>query len=116
MGIIIWMVWIPLGILQIVIIIKFFQIATDVRELKNKASLKGQVDNKKEFYKWIVAGETDKAKDALFEAIASTTEFNKALLGVNDLYRLKLQDSLNKEFSKELHIIGIESIDLSAIK
>lgn len=115
MEISILIVWVLLGILQIVMIVKFFQIASDVREVKSKISSETQVDAKKEFYKWIVAGETAKAKEALFNAIASTPEFDKALQGINESYKMQLQESLNKEFSKELSIIGIKSIDLSAI-
>lgn len=108
-------VWVLLGILQIVMIIKFFQIAADVREVKSKMSSKTKFNTKKEIYKWIVAGETEKAKDALFNAIASTPEFDKALQGINESYKIQLQESLNKEFSKELSILGIKSIDLSSI-
>lgn len=115
MSIIILLMWVLLGVLQIVMIVKFFQIAADVREMKSKMSFKAQSNRKKEFYKWILAGETTKAKDALFNAIASTPEFDKALQGVNDSYKMQLQESLNKEFSKELSILGITSIDLSAI-
>lgn len=115
MEISILIVWVLLGILQIVMIVKFFQIASDVREVKSKMSVNTQIDSKKEFYKWIVAGETAKAKEALFNAIASTPEFDKALQGINESYKMQLQESLNKEFSKELSIIGIKSIDLSAI-
>lgn len=115
MEISILIVWVLLGILQIVMIVKFFQIASDVREVKSKIFSKTQVNAKKEFYKWIVAGETAKAKEALFNTIASTPEFDKALQGINESYKMQLQESLNKEFSKELSIIGIKSIDLSAI-
>lgn len=57
MEISILIVWVLLGILQIVMIVKFFQIASDVREVKSKMSVNTQIDSKKEFYKWIVAGE-----------------------------------------------------------
>ncbi|WP_106831141.1 hypothetical protein [Parabacteroides pacaensis] len=119
-GIISWVLiilWILFGILQIVMIVKFFQIAKDVSILKNKAVSQASLDFKKEFYKWIVAGDRDKAKEALFNAISLTPAFINALQpSVNDSYRQKLQDSLNKEFAKELTMLGIENIDLFAIK
>lgn len=113
---VILVLWILFGILEVVMIIKFFQIATDVRDLKNRFSQKTQVNTKKEFYKWIVAGDTAKAKEALFNAIASTPEFDKAMQGVNDTYKQKLQDSLNKEFAKELAILGLDGVDLLMIR
>lgn len=115
MEIFIFIVWALLLVLQIIMIVKFFQIASDVRKLRNKILLKTQINAKKDFYKWIIAGEAAKAKDALFNAIASAPEFDKALQGVNASYKMQLQDSLNKEFSKELSILGITNIDLSAI-
>lgn len=109
-------VWILLAVIQIVMIVKFFQLAENVRILKNTATDVPDIHPKRDFYKWLVAGDMVKAKEALFEAIAQTEEFNRALRGLKEPVKLKLQNSLNREFAKELALLGIQEIDLSLIK
>ena len=63
-----------IGVLQIVMIVKFFQIAADVRAIKNNENEKGvqeltsiSPDFEKRFYVAYVSGDDKSAKDLLFD-------------------------------------------------
>lgn len=116
MDLVIWLVVITVSIIQIIMIVKFFEIASDISAIRAKQEKIVEFDFKKQFYKYIIADNAKKARETLFDAISTTSEFDKIMKGVNETYRDKLQSELNSKFNKELTILGIKEIDLSKIE
>lgn len=107
------------GIIQliviIVLIIKFFQIADDVKFIRNKLDVP-QKDFKNEFYKWILANEPAKAKEVLFNEIGASADFVQLLKGGNETYLNEVKNRLNRTYKKELHEVGMDKIDFDKIQ
>lgn len=113
-----------IGVLQIVMIVKFFQIAADVRAIKNKENEKGieeltsiSPDFEKRFYAFYVSGDHKAAKALLFDEISRSKEFACLLRGGNDTYFNQNVDGIRKRFSKYLvQINGSDELDFGPLK
>lgn len=113
-----------IGVLQIVMIVKFFQIAADVRAIKNSENKKGDqeltsisLDFEKRFYALYISGNLQGAKDLLFNEISKTKEYACLLRGGNDTYFNQNAEEIRKRFSKYLvQINGSDELDLRPLK
>lgn len=113
-----------IGVLQIVMIVKFFQIAADVRAIKNKESEKGiqeltsiSSDFEKRFYAAYVSGDDKAAKTLLFDEISKSKEFACLLRGGNETYFNQNAEEIRKRFSKYLlQLNGSDELDFGPLK
>lgn len=113
-----------IGIIQIVMIVKFFQIAADVRAIKNKENEKGvqeltsiSPDFEKRFYAAYVSGDDKAAKEILFNEISNSKEFACLLRGGNDTYFNQNAKEIRKRFSRYLlQTIGSDELNLEPLK
>lgn len=113
-----------IGFIQIVMIVKFFQIAADVRAIKNKEKEKGvqeltsiSPDFEKRFYAAYVSGDNKAAKDLLFDEISRSKEFACLLRGGNDTYFNQNVEEIRKRYSKYLiQINGSDEINFEPLK
>jgi|GEM_PF-2881260 hypothetical protein len=113
-----------IGVLQIVMIVKFFQIAADVRAIKNNENEKGvqeltsiSPDFEKRFYAAYVSGDDKAAKDLLFDEISRSKEFACLLRGGNDTYFNQNVEEIRKRYSKYLiQINGSDEINFEPLK
>lgn len=113
-----------IGILQIVMIVKFFQIAADVRAIKNKESEKGaqeltsiSPDFEKRFYAAYVSGDDKTAKTLLFDEISKSKEFACLLRGGNETYFNQNAEEIRKRFSKYLlQLTGSDELNFGPLK
>lgn len=113
-----------IGILQIVMIVKFFQIAADVRAIKNKENEKGvqeltsiSPDFEKRFYAAYVSGDDKAAKEILFNEISKSKEFACLLRGGNDTYFNQNTEEIRKRYSKYLlQLNGSDEINFRPLK
>ena len=113
-----------IGVLQIVMIVKFFQIAADVRAIKNNENEKGvqeltpiSPDFEKRFYVAYVSGDDKSAKDLLFDEIGRSKEFACLLRGGNDTYFNQNVEEIRKRYAKYLtQINGSDEINFEPLK
>jgi len=104
-------VTIVVAIVQIIMIVKFFQIAMDVRAMKRKQE-KPDLDFNTEFYKWIACRNIEKAKELLTNKIGESEEFARLLRGGNAKYMEEVKNKLMTKYKKELDLVNLE-LDLS---
>lgn len=113
-----------IGVLQIVMIVKFFQIAADVRAIKNNENEKGvqelttiSPDFEKRFYAAYVSGDDKAAKEILFNEISRSKEFACLLRGGNDTYFNQNAEEIRKRYSKYLlQLNGSDEINFEPLK
>lgn len=98
------------GIIQLVVliilIIKFFQLTTDVNSLKNSLT-SSSIDFCRNFYKWYTCGNIDKAKEVLTNEISNSPEFQQLIRGGNEKHMEKVKEELKKKYQTELSLTGI---------
>lgn len=102
------------GVIQLVIliilIVKFLQLASDVKSLK-EAIVAPKKDFRKEFYKCIACGDKERAKIVLIDEIGDSSEFIQLLRGGNDNYINDIRKQLKNKYQAELSLIGL-NLDL----
>lgn len=113
-----------IGVLQIVMIVKFFQIAADVRAIKNDNEKTSSPeitsispDFEKKFYALLISGNDKAAKDLLFNEISQTKEFAYLLRGGNETYFNQNAEEIRKRYSKYLILInGSDELNFEPLK
>lgn len=113
-----------IGVLQIVMIVKFFQIAADVRAIKNDNEKTSSPeitsispDFEKKFYALLISGDDKAAKDLLFNEISQTKEFACLLRGGNETYFNQNAEEIKKRYAKYLvKLTGSFKLDFDLLK
>lgn len=113
-----WMFWSMIigGIAQLVIlivlIVKFLTLTEDVSVLRKSLASTSNQDFKKDFYKWIVCGDKERAKEVLINEIGNSFEFTQLIRGGNDKYVSDLKDKIRNRYETELKAANID-LDLN---
>lgn len=90
------------------LLVKFISMANSVEKIKDVLVCPKQTFSfKKEFYKYIVAGEKNAARQLLVDEIGKSRQFDELMKGGNETYMKQMKDELNSTFQKEMELVGL---------
>lgn len=102
-------------VIQVIMIITFFVMASNIASIKKRLTPSGYIFRAR-FYSLILDGDNGAAKSLLFESISKENCFIEAVSYQSERLINDAQKDLSLKYQNELKALGIESFDFTKLK
>lgn len=102
-----------IAIIQIIMAVAFFGMASNIEAIRNQAV---NIENfKAEFYSYIAAGESEKAKLLLYKKVSKTSSFRSIAPSMDEKRLRSIEETLSSIYETELSVLGMPKFDFSQL-